>query len=213
MLNIAVAVLTLCAVVTTALVVRRELFSRRPAVAGPRTISAWRSFGRDGHRMGRIDAAVNIVVFSDFQCPFCAVLMKRLRTLRTEYPGEVAIVYRHFPLSAHRQAVAAAQASECASAQGRFDAFLDALFSAQDSIGLIQWARFATIAGVRNIPTFRKCAAGTEPIPALARDTVAGNRLGVHVTPTLLINETRLEGAQPLDTLEAYVARALHHDH
>lgn len=160
--------------------------------------------------MGPANAPVTLVVFSDFQCPFCAVLMRRLQVLRGEYPKEVAIVYRHFPLADHEYAIAAARASECAADQGRFESFENTVFSARDSIGLVPWERFAATAGVPDVAAFRDCAASAGPLPALARDTVDARQLEVTGTPTLLINSTLLQGAQPLDTLRAYVTRAVH---
>lgn len=208
-LNTALGILTTCAVVTTGLVVRREFLLPRPQIVQPRVVPAWRTFAAVGHRMGPTKAAVNIVVFSDFECPYCGALMKRLHSLRNEYPKAVAVVYRHFPMQGHRYAIAAARASECAAAQGDFEPFHDALFANQDSIGRIPWEKFATIAGVQDLRTFRACVIAANAIPAIARDTAAGKLLGVTATPTLLINETELVGAQPLDTLEAYVARTL----
>lgn len=159
--------------------------------------------------MGPRDAQVTIVVFSDFQCSFCAAMMDRLQVLRSKYPKDVAVVYRHFPLSIHRQAIPAVRASECAATQGRFETFHNALFARQDSIGLVSWERFAILADVHDLKAFNACNSRTDPIPALVRDTVAGNSLGVKGTPTLLINEVLMEGAQPLDSLEARTARVL----
>jgi protein-disulfide isomerase len=210
MLNLATGTLTLCALAITALVVRQEFFPKSPSGAlRPQVISGAREYSRAGHRTGPADAPVTIVAFSDFQCPFCGVAAERLRTLREQYPKEIAIVYRHFPLDIHPHAIAAARASECAAVQGRFQAFHDALYAAQDSIGLAPWERFAATAGVPDTSAFAVCAAGTAPLPALERDTLAGKRLQVRGTPTLLVNETRFQGAPPLDSLEAYVQRAL----
>lgn len=211
-LNLAMGVLVVCALLVTGLVVRREFFPEAeasPTIPQPRVVSEWRKFGKYGHRMGPADAAVTIVEFSDFQCPFCGVLAERLHALQEKYPDEVAVVYRHFPLATHSHAVAAVRASECAAAQGRFAAFHDALFAARDSIGAIPWSRFATTAGVADTASFRRCADGSGPLRALARDTLAGRRLEVSATPTLLINELRFQGALPMDTLEVYVERAL----
>jgi protein-disulfide isomerase len=207
----ALVVLTVCAVIITALVVRREFSSpqAQPAPVRPTAVADWRGYARDGHRMGPVDAPVTIVVFSDFQCPFCGMLMSRLRQLRDVYPREVAVIYRHYPLADHPHAVAAARASECAAEQGRFSAFHDALFAAQDSIGAVGWDRFAARAGVGDLPRFEACAAATGPLAPLERDTAAARRLRVSGTPTLLINELRFHGAVRQDTLEAYVRRAL----
>lgn len=156
-----------------------------------------------------ICAVATIVVFSDFQCPFCGTLMSSLREITNAHPAEVSVVYRHYPLPRHPHAVAAARASDCASEQGVFTAFHDALFAGQDSIGVASWARFAAIARVPDLPRFEACAAATGPLRSLDRDTAAARRLRVSATPTLLINDVRLQGAVPVDTLEAYVRRAL----
>lgn len=210
-MNVAVGVLTACALVTTGLVVRRELAAPRTAsAAAPVRIQGWHEFARQGQRMGPPKAPVTIVVFSDFQCPYCAVAMERLRQVRSAHPTEVAVVYRHFPVAGHRHAVAAARASECAGEQGRFEPFHDALFAAsRDSIGIVPWERYAEASGVADLPKFRECANGSGPVPALARDTLAARKLYVSGTPTLLINGLRVVGAPPMDSLEAYVGRAL----
>lgn len=209
-LDAALVVLTLCAVVTTALVVRREFFPAAQAQAPrPEKVPEWRSFAREGHRMGPVEAPVTIVVFSDFQCPFCAVLMSRLDEVRRAHPGDLAIVYRHFPLASHPHALSAARASDCAAEQDRFAAFHDALFAAQDSIGVVPWTRFATVAGVPDQARFQSCVKGTGALATVERDAAAARRLRVTGTPTLLINDVRLQGSVRLDTLEAYVRRAL----
>lgn len=210
--NLMTGILVICAVVLTGVVVRREFASpdaeaaeRAPA----RVIADWREYAKDGQRTGPADAPVTIVEFSDFQCPYCRMAAARIDSLRQEHPGEVAVVYRHFPLPNHEHAVAAARASECAGEQGRFWEMHDQLFAAQDSIGRVGWARFASSAGVRDSLSFQGCLSRGGRLPALERDTAAGNRLGVRVTPTLLINGTQVLGAPPLDTLRAYVRRII----
>ncbi|MBB4636674.1 DsbA family protein [Longimicrobium terrae] len=210
--NLLSVVLALCAIVVTGILVRREFFPGTRSVEGttvPSTVSDWAQFGMEGHRIGASSPQVTIVEFSDFQCPFCRVLALRLDTLRAEFPNEIAVVYRHHPLAAiHPHAVAAVGASECAARQGRFWAMHDALYAGQDSIGSRTWARFAEAAGVEDAAGFDACMKENAVPEALTSDTAAGNALQVHSTPTLLINQFRLAGAAPLDTLRAYVARA-----
>ncbi len=204
------SVLTICAVLVTGMVVRREFFAPPQAAGeGAARIADWRSYAREGHPAGPANAPVKIVVFSDFQCPFCGTLAARLDTLQARYPEEIAILYRHSPLQIHPSAVSAAKASECAGLQGRFKAFHDALFAAQDSIGVWSWNRFALRAEVPDTLTYQRCLAGSFAMAAVKRDMDAAGRLGVTATPTLLINHIRLQGARPLDTLEAHVERAL----
>jgi protein-disulfide isomerase len=200
------AVLTVCAIVVTGLVVRREFFPPAPASSTPSTqISAWRSFG-EGERMGPPDAPVRLVLFSDFQCPACRLLAEHLRTIRAEN-RDVEVIYRHAPLEQHAHAVPAARASGCAAAQGRFEQYHDALFAAQDSIGTTGWDAFARRAGVPDLPSFARCMSAPGDA-ALARDTLAARRLKVTGTPTYLLNDRRYVGAPPLDSLRAQVERA-----
>jgi protein-disulfide isomerase len=191
-------------------VIRREAFAAHQVNATPRTVTLWRDFSQSGHWMGPERAPVTVVVFSDFQCPYCALLMHRLGVLRAKYPQDVAVVYRHFPLAVHQYSMAAARASECAASQGRFEAFHNALFASQEAIGRVPWTHFALTAGVRDTTAFSRCTVSDSALLVVARDSAAAKRLGVEGTPVLLINQTRLEGAQPLDTLEVYVARILH---
>lgn len=205
------AAVVLCAVVLTALVVRRELFSAPPRSA-PReqVVADWRSYAAEGRRTGPADAPVTVVVFSDFQCPACRMLAESLDSVTARRPGQVAVVYRHFPLSSvHPYATAAARASECAAGQGRFEAFHDALFREQALLGIQPWRSFAAGAGVADLDAFDRCVAGTAPDAAILRDGRAGERLRVTGTPTVLINQHRFQGAPPLAELERQIERAL----
>jgi protein-disulfide isomerase len=209
--NLGAAIPVACAVVVTALVVRRELFAPPPATAAmsveSRTVPDWRSYA-EGQRIGPADAKVTIVEFSDFECPFCRATAARLKAVRARYPRDVALVYRYYPLPYHTHAVAAARASLCAARQGRFEAFHDALFARQDSLGVVAWSRLADDAAVPDRAGFDRCMGDPGAPPEIERDLRAGTRLGVRGTPTLLVNDRLLDGAPP-GTLEEAVERAL----
>lgn len=212
--NAATAVLAICALIVTTLVVRRELGSSAPppsTIEVPRgsPVENWREYASQGHSMGPANAPVTVVAFSDFQCPACKMFADSVQVLRQRHPGRVRVVYRHFPLQRHPFAVAAARASDCAAAQGRFEQFHDALFAAQDSIGVRDWTRFATTAGVRDLDAFRSCVDDTAPSASLARDTAMARRLGVTATPTLLLNGTRVNGTLPLAVFERYLEQEI----
>ena len=74
----------------------------------------------DDHKLGPDGAPVTIIEWSDFQCPYCAVAAPLLKKLAENYPKDVQIVYRHFPLPSHDKALLAAEATEAAAAQGKF---------------------------------------------------------------------------------------------
>ncbi len=200
-------VVVICAVIITALVVRREFFSAPPQ-RQHEFVTDWRGYAAHGQRMGATRAPVTVVVFSDFQCPACRVLADHLRAIRAEHPERVVVVYRHYPLPNHPFAAAAARASECAGEQGQFEAYHDALFQGQETIGSMLWTHFATSAKVPDLPAFERCVSGRSPVNALDRDVLSARQLGVEVTPTVLINGVRLDGTPPLEVLRRYVQRA-----
>jgi protein-disulfide isomerase len=169
----------------------------------------WRSFAEGGHRIGPANAPVVLVEFSDFQCPACRALEERLRESRKKFPRDLAIVYRHFPLNIHRFARAAAEASECAAQQGRFERMHAVLFDQPDSIGVISWRSFARLAAVPDLSAFERCMRDSTALPAVTRDRRAAEHLGADGTPTVLINGIRFSGALPQATLDSLVESVL----
>jgi uncharacterized membrane protein/predicted DsbA family dithiol-disulfide isomerase len=159
--------------------------------------------GRDGHRKGPPGAAVAIVEFSDFQCPFCVQAFRDLREL-VRRRLDVSVVFRHFPLDAscngyvtrslHPDACLAACAAECAGQQGRFWEYHDVLFENHRSLereSLFRYAREMQL----DIPAFRGCLDDPATRARVGEDIEAGARAGVTSTPTLFINGRIVEGA------------------
>ncbi len=92
------------------------------------------------HVKGVSTAATTIVEWSDFQCPACAAYQPVLKALMEEYPEDVRIVYKHFPLKTiHFMAESAARAAEAAALQGKFWEMHDLLFERQQ-----EWSRAST---------------------------------------------------------------------
>lgn len=208
--NAALVVLAFCAIVVTGLVVRREFASgaqlheeRRPV-----RVRDWQGYAAAGHRAGPAKATVTVVEFSDYQCPFCRELFSTLDAVRKEHSGEVAVIHRHYPLPGHAQARPAAVAAECAAEQQRFDEMQAALYSHQDSLGKVAWSTVAVRAGVRDSTAFAACMASGRYDSALARDIRDGDRLGVRATPTLLVNDRKMEGALTRESLEKLIDEA-----
>lgn len=209
--NSALVVLAVCALIVTGLLVRREFFPRVEAAAlVPTKVDDWEQYSSRGQRIGPADAKVVIVEFSDFQCPFCKVAARSLAAVRAKYPDDVAIVYRHYPLEAtHPHALTAALASECAGEQAKFEQFHDLLYDRQDSIGVIEWEEFARRAQVPNEDRFQKCLQDSTYLSAVKRDAATARQMKATGTPTILVNNYRFAGAPPEETIEEYVRRAL----
>lgn len=82
-------------------------------------------------QIGAKDAKVTIIEWADFQCPYCAEAAPLLRRLVTEYPEDVQLIYRHFPLPSHELSMITVQAAEAAGAQGKFWEMEEQLFKTQ----------------------------------------------------------------------------------
>ena len=207
------AMLVVCAIITTGLVVRREFMvpsaATRPVEQKPVLIPHWRDRLSKGVRLGPDAAQVQLIEFADFECPFCGKFHKTLKIVRERYPTQVALVYVHFPLPMHRFAIPAARVVECAGEQGRFEAMYDQLFEGQDQFGLKPWDDYASAAGVSDIAAFEVCIKKTDPIPSVEQGKMLGAELDVQGTPTVIVNGWKLGRPPTVEELDKMVQRAL----
>jgi len=143
----------------------------------------------ESHTKGSKTAPYTLVVFSDFQCPYCAKYAK-------EFDNEVAknkdfkIVFKHFPLSFHKNATDAAIASICASNQGKFWEFHDKLFENQSELSDDLYLRIAKELELDNTK-FMECLTSKETKEILQKNIEEGNKLGVRGTPAYFLNGVR----------------------
>ena len=110
---------------------------------GEATVTNWQRYADGGHRLGPETAAVTIIEFGDYQCPFCRASEPHLKAIRAKYGNDVALVYRHFPLPGHGSAFPAARGAECAGQQDRFWEFHELLYSTESWIGDASEATFS----------------------------------------------------------------------
>jgi protein-disulfide isomerase len=207
-LNALTAIVTLGAIGVTSVRMRRETpIAEMPP---PTVVKDWRVYAAGDDRIGPASSRVVVTFFSDFECPFCQVAAIRLHALRQENPGQISIIYRHYPLSIHRHSRPAAVAAICASKQGSFEAYHDQLFSHQDSLGVIGWRQIAKLAHVRDLDAFDRCIVGDQARTVLQADSAAAVRLGVRGTPTMLINNLQVVGNPDPGVLERLVRDGLH---
>ena len=154
----------------------------------------------EGPSVGPDDAAVTIVEFSDFECPFCSRVNPTLARVKEEYAGKVRLVFRQFPLSIHANAWKAAEASLCAHDQGRFWDLHDAMFADQKGLSV---AGLKAKAEQLELDTeqFNECLDSGTRSDAVRADFEAGQAAGVSGTPAMFINGRFLNGAVPFETL------------
>jgi protein-disulfide isomerase len=206
----------LCALLITGLAVGRS-FSATPLT--PRQVPSreavrldnWEEIRARGHRIGAAGAPVMIVEFGDFECPMCRVFATTIKSILAAHPEDVALVYRHWPLSYHRFAYPAARAAECAAEQGRFEPYAFLLFEQQDSLGLISFVDLARRVGVVDIAAFEACRGSRDPVPAIDTDAALAKQMRFHGTPTIIINGLYLATTPDSVALEGHIREALAH--
>jgi protein-disulfide isomerase len=115
----------------------------------------------------------------------------------------------HYPLPMHRFAEPAARVSECARAQGRFEAMHERLFEQQNAFGLKPWHEFAAEAGVPELATFEACIKSTEPVPRVVEGKALGSAFDIKGTPTIVINGWKLARPPNIEELDAMVKAIL----
>jgi protein-disulfide isomerase len=159
----------------------------------------------DSPTLGATDRKYLLVVFSDFQCPFCAKFNDNAKKLVAKHP-EVTVVFKNFPLTqAHPQALPAAQAAWAAHKQGKFWAYHDVLFANQQRLGEALYLETAKQLKL-DLKKFQADYGAAEQ--AIVQDYTLGRKLNVQSTPALFLNGESLVGANSVEELEKYLARA-----
>lgn len=159
-------------------------------------------------RIGPASAPIQIVIFTDFECPYCLEAEQTLAHLREKYGDRLAVHYLNFPLPAHPHAKPAAIAAMCAAAQGRFEAFHHLLFSRQQDLAHADYAAWAAEAGLDRA-AFETCQASGEPTQRVEQDIREGIAAGVDGTPTFLVNGRLVKDAESLPEIVAEEAAPL----
>lgn len=158
--------------------------------------------GADDHVAGPADAPLELVMYGDFQCPYCAAAQSILRRVRDRLDGRLRFAFRHMPLPVHPAADDAAQAAEAAAAQGGFWPMHDALYAARGRLSVDDLAAHARAIGLDGERVRREI---TDRVHAarVARDERSARRAGVTGTPAFFVNGVLQEGAFDAGSLVA----------
>jgi len=155
---------------------------------------------------GPVKAAVTIVEFSDFECPFCRQAQETLKQVAEQY-AEVRLVFKHLPSEGHRNSLPAARAAYCAGEQERFWEFHDALFAASK----LSSETFAELAGSLGLgrEKFAACLSAERSRAAVVRDIETARRYRIDSTPSFLINGKLVKGALSFAEFQSLIEREL----
>ena len=165
---------------------------------------------------GSATAPVWVIEVSDFQCPYCKQWHDMTyNALRDQYvkTGKVRLAYVNFPLESHAHAWPAAESAMCAGAQGRFWPMHDALFVTQNmwEASSAPAAVFDSLANANGMDMrrWRDCVKSGIMKPLIQADRERASQAGANATPTFMIGDKILAGAQPIGALAAAIDSAL----
>jgi protein-disulfide isomerase len=155
---------------------------------------------------GKRDAPVTIVVFSDFQCPYCSRVEPTLQQVREAYgPDKVRMIWKNNPLPFHQNAKPAAEAAQGVFAMAGNDGFWkwhDTAFKNQGSLSEDSYEKWATDAGVKDMAGFKAGIAAHKWSDKVDKDLNDGKTAGVSGTPSFFVNGIFINGAQPFDNFK-----------
>ncbi len=154
--------------------------------------------------IGSEDAPVTIVEYSDFSCSFCRRFRNEtLNQLLEAYGDQIRFVYRDFPILGEGS-LYAAEAANCADAQGRFWEFHDFLFANPGTFHNLGLSAIAYRMGL-DLNAFQACLDSDDMMTKVQTDFNAAREVGATGTPTFSINGEVLVGAQPLEQFKSVI--------
>lgn len=180
----------------------------------PQTNPALLTINDTDHVRGSKDAKVALVEYGDFQCPACGAYYPLVKNLETDFPDNLAVIYRDFPLtSIHKNAMNGAKAAEAAGLQGKFWEMHDMLYEKQDEWSGLgdpkdTFAGYAETIGIDK-DQFLTDYGSKEVQDKISADINVANQLGVNATPTFYLNGEKLTNPTSYDAFKSLVQSAI----
>ena len=164
-----------------------------PVDVAPNTLLEVRD---DDHVLAVGDPPITVIEYGDFECPICGMFeVQTYPTIRANYidTGKVRWVYRHLPLRKHPRAQAAAEASECAAAQGKFWEYHDLLLVNQLALTDADLNQYAAELGL-DVDAFAACLSSHAEAERVMEDVNSAAQLDATHTPTFYIGTQQVIG-------------------
>jgi len=170
--------------------------------------------GADDHIRGPAKAPVTLIEYSDFQCPACEAYYPLVEKLFTQSSTTLRMVYRHFPLPQHANALLASRASEAASLQGKFWDMYHLLFDNQSSWADLSdtearkiFSQYATKIGL-DMAAYNS-SLDSDAVKARIQENVdEGIKIGIDATPTFFVNGKAISNPQSYEQFQALIDAA-----
>jgi protein-disulfide isomerase len=160
------------------------------------------------HIQGPADAAVTLVEYGDYECPYCGAAYPIVKELQARMGDRLRFVFRNFPITtSHPHAEQAAEAAEAGAAQGRFWEMHDLLYENQTHLRDEDLHAYAEQLGI-DVERFDKDLAEHVHAPRVREDFMSGVRSGVNGTPSFYVNGARHDDSYDFETLLDALERA-----
>ena len=163
-------------------------------------VTTVRAIDDTDHVWGELEASVQLIIYDDFECPFCAGFYDTTEEIKEYFGEKVVIAFRHFPLNFHPMAVPAALASECAAEQGKFWEMYDKLFAdnKEKRMSIEQFKKDAVELGL-DAAKFNQCLDTEEYKDKIFAQVLEGRNYNVTGTPGNFVNSEPVPGAYPFE--------------
>ncbi|HKA68729.1 MAG TPA: thioredoxin domain-containing protein [Actinomycetes bacterium] len=166
----------------------------------------------EDHLRGPAGAAVTVIEYGDYECPYCRGAARDVHLLLDRYPETVRFVFRNFPIpQLHPHAEQAAEAAEAAASQGMFWEMYELLLQTSSHLDTRSLEGYAGLLGL-DVARFRSDLASHAYAARIERDVREGIRNGVNATPKFYVNGERIDGKLPLEGLVDAVRSAVEAD-
>ena len=159
-------------------------------------------------QIGPRNAPVTVVIFSDYECPYCSRVEPTLAQVRTTYGDKVRMIWKNQPLPMHPAAKPAAEAAQGVFALAGHEAFWkfhDEAFKNQRALTAENFEKWAQAAGVKDMKKWKDGIAAHTWADKVAADSAIGTKVGANGTPAFFINGVNLSGAQPFEKFKEVV--------
>ena len=161
---------------------------QQPTQSGPKSGVVYHIPIKGSPAKGPKTAKITVVLFSDFECPYCSHAEKQVKHLQSKFgANNIRVVYRHLPLPFHTKAKLAAEASMAAHAQGKFWPYHDKLFANQEKLDKADLLRYAKELGL-DMKKFQQALEKGTYKAIVNKDLSFASKLNVPGTPFFFIN-------------------------
>lgn len=180
-----------------------KLNSKSGEAYNPKTIRE----GEAKYSLGKKEAPLTIVVFEDFNCPYCKEGFFIMKELYLQYPDSIRIIHRDFPLVS-LDSPTLAVAARCAGEQGRFWLMAEIMFKNQGTFSISDLPNMAESVGIEK-NQFSACLEEQRYLNEVQKDLEDASMLEVEATPVYLFNEYRASGLLPKETFKQTIETML----